>query len=230
MVLNLFLGILKFFQNEKYLDELISGVFRCTPPEIYRNNDEKGKSDKFESCFLSYRPERNDEPMILKVGDYEISDLLGLTIYNKNYTDSWMHCWFIFQLPKDEEALKLLNTEIQRMQQEFGNNYAFIPSANLKPFVNRLKKLSSKKMYCGSVKYSPEKHDWENLCKGLDFSYQREYRFLFGECSSSEKEPYVIEDPKGFGSLILKNPNLKLESNDKKVIWFELNKTNKTDT
>jgi len=221
---NQFLGLIKFFKNESYLDALISGCFHCTPPERYRLNEEKGIGDKYESCFFSYRPDRGDEKIIIKVADHEINpdDIVSATIFNRNDRDSWMHCWSIFRLPPDELALQRFKDDIVRMQSEFGNNYAFIHAHNLKPFVQRLTETSEKKMYCGEVKYSQYKNDWGNLCKSLDFSYQREYRFLFGECETSEMDFYIFHDPNGFDDYIQKNPEIKLENKDKKITWFQL--------
>jgi hypothetical protein len=58
--------------------------------------------------------------------------------------------------------------------------------------------------------------------KALDYSYQREYRFLFGECSTSEKEYYIFNNPDGFSDFILKNTDFKLQSDDGEQVWFDL--------
>jgi hypothetical protein len=60
---NQFLGLVKFFRNEDYLDSLISGTFHCTPPEVYRLDKQEGVSDKSESCAFSYRKDRGDNPI-----------------------------------------------------------------------------------------------------------------------------------------------------------------------
>ena len=219
---NQFLGLIKFFRNEEFLDSLRSGCFHCTPPEVYRLDKQEGVSDIFESCGFSYRKERNDEPITLKLGDMEITDALSITVHNRTEKDAWMHCWFSLRLPDDQGALDKLKTDIATMKSHFGSSYAFIPAPNLKPLISKLTDLSEKTMSYGEVEYSGDKSKWGNLCKSLDYSTQREYRFLFGECSSSEKDYYIFNNPEGFEDLILKNTDIKLSSKDGKQVWFEL--------
>jgi len=219
---NQFLGLVKFFKNEDFLDSLRNGCFHCTPPEVYRLDKQEGISDKFESCAYSYREERGDSPITIKFGDTNISDALGLTVHNRTEKDAWMHCWFSLRLPKDQKALVKLKGDVTKMKKQFGTNFAFIPAQNLKPLVSKLKELSVKPLFCGEVEYTSDKSKWGNLVKSLDYSYQREYRFLFGECSTFEKEYYIFNSPNGFSDLILKNTGFKLQSNDGKRIWFDL--------
>lgn len=60
------------------------------------------------------------------------------------------------------------------------------------------------------------------LVKSLEYSYQREYRFLFGECSASEIEHYIFNDLDGFSNLIFKNTDFRLQSSDGKKVFFDL--------
>lgn len=219
---NQFLGLVKFFRNEDFLDSLRSGCFHCTPPEVYRLDKQKGVSDKYESCAYSYREKRGDEPITITFGDIDISDALGVTVHNRTDKDAWMHCWFTLRLPKDQEALDKLKADVAKMKKQFGEHYAFIPAPNLKLLVSKLQGLSEKPLFCGEVQYSGDKSKWGNLVKSLEYSYQREYRFLFGECESSEVEYYIFNNPEGFSDLILKNTDFKLQSNDGEHVWFEL--------
>lgn len=219
---NQFLGLVKFFRSEDYLDSLIDGCFHCTPPETYRLDGQEGVSDKFESCAYSYRSERGDSPIVVKLGDIDIADALGLTIHNGQRKDAWLHCWFSLRLPNDEHSLSKLKFDISRMKKEFGEQYAFIPAPNLKPLVERLQELSDKTFSCGEVEYSGDRSQWGNLSKALEYSYQREYRFLFGKCSPSETQPYCFSNPEGFNDLIFKNAEFKLQSQDGEVVWFDL--------
>lgn len=219
---NQFIGLVKFFRNEKFLDDLISGCFHCTPPEVYRLDKQEGVSDKYESCAYSYRKERGDEPITVTVGDIDISDAIGITVYNRTDKDAWMHCWFTLRLPKDQEALDKLKNDVVKMKNQFGKHYAFIPAPNLKPLVSKLKKLSEKPLFCGEVEYTGDKSKWGSLVKSLDYSYQREYRFLFGECSTFETEHYKLNNSDSFSNIILKNKDLKIQSDDGEHVWFDL--------
>ncbi len=219
---NQFLGLVKFFRNEDFLDRLRNGCFHCTPPEVYRLDKQEGVSDKFESCAYSYREERGDLPITVKLGYIDISDALGLTIHNRKEKHAWMHCWFSLRLPKDQKALENLRDDVAKMKEQFGAYFAFIPAHNLQSLVSKLQDLSDKSLFFGEVEYTGDKSKWGNLVKALDYSYQREYRFLFGECTTSEQEFYVFNSPGGFSDLILKNTDFKLQSDDGEQIWFDL--------
>ena len=216
-------GLLKFFGNEDFLDMLIAGCFHCTPPEIYRLHGDEGVSDKFESCAFSYRPERGDTAVELQINGQVIEGLMDMTSHNGGEADSWMHCWFTLRTPEEQQGLDSLKSDIERMKKEFGVNYAFIPGPKLKPFISQLQSISDKKLRCSDVAYSADRSIWGNFCKSPKYDYQREYRFLFGECSTHEKEYYVLNDPKGFKEYILKNPDLRLKSRDGTITWLGLN-------
>jgi len=222
---NSFLGLVKFYRNEEFLDNLLDGGFHCTPPEIYRLDKQEGVSDKVESCAYSYRKERDDSPIVTKLDDVDLGDLIGFTAHNGTEKDAWMHCWFTLRSPSDQAGLDQLKRDVARMKKQFGNHYAFLPPVNLKPLIFRLNSLSTKESFCGEVGYSGDKSKWGNLCKSLGYSYQREYRFLFGECSPSEKDFYVFDAPKGFGDLIYSNSDVKLQSEDGSHVWFDLQNT-----
>lgn len=219
---NEFLGLVKFFRNKDFLERLIQGCFHCTPPEVYRLDKQEGVSDEFESCAFSYRLERDDSPIVLEINDQNIADILGLTVHNKTDQDSWLHCWFTLRIPKDQDDLTSLKNDLEKMKAQFGVSYAFIPASKLKPFVERLKCISEKPLYCGAVNYSGNPSEWGNLCKATNYSYQREYRFCFGECATSEKNPYIISDPAGFEEFIYNSPEIKLQSKDFSITWLEL--------
>lgn len=222
------IGLIKFFRNEEFLDKLISGCFHCTPPEIYRMSKQEGVSDKFESCSFSFRKERGDEQVVIEFDGFGLkekikeSDASSMTLHNGSKTDSWMHCWFCLRLPSDQDALESLKSDIQRMKDQFGSHYAFIINADIEPFIERLKKLSKKELTCGEVEYCGDRSRWGNLCKSVDYSYQREFRFLFGECSTSETDYYIFNNPETFSDVIHKNPDLKLQDKGGECVWFDL--------
>lgn len=220
---NQFIGLVKFFRNESFLDSLLNGCFHCTPPEIYRLDKQEGVSDSAESCAYSYREERGDSPVIMKFEGFDITDASAITIHNQIQKDAWMHCWFSLRAPKDQDDLEKLNHDVKKMKEQFGQHFAFIPAQNLRAMVSKLQELSEKPLSCGEVEYSDDKHKWGNLVKALGYSYQREYRFLFGECSTSEKDYYIFNNPDGFSDLIIKNADVKLQSKDGKHVWFDLN-------
>ena len=216
------IGLVKFFRNEDYLDSLLSGRFYCATPETYRLATQEGVSDKQESCAFSYRAQRNDPSISINFGHHNLSDAIAATIQNRSEKDAWMHCWFSLSLPEDQHALDRLKSDVYRMKHEFGNNYAFVPFANIQRLAEKLSQFSHKPMACGLVKYSSEPSNWGTLCKSLEYAYQREYRFLFGECSTNETAPYSLDYPERLDSLILKNEPLKIQNMDTFDTYFYL--------
>ncbi|WP_349913097.1 hypothetical protein [Acinetobacter pittii] len=221
MQANQFLGLIKFFGNEEFLDKLIEGCFYCNSPEQYRLDNQEGIGDPVESCHMSYRLSRNDQEIILTIDEHVITGIENLTMHNAQNRDSWLHCWFELRLPSDETALEKLNQTFIRMKSEFGKNFAFIPADQLKKFVEILQKNSEQPLYCGSVKYSDNSFEWGNLCKSMKYSYQNEYRFLFGECQPHDITPYIFDIKDDLRYIILKNPVIKIEDQNGHI-WFEL--------
>ncbi|MGC9402860.1 hypothetical protein ACP43V_10440 [Vibrio genomosp. F10 str. 9ZC157] len=217
------LGLVKFFRNEEYLDKLIEGCFHCTPPEVYRLANLEGVSDKFESCRYSYRDQRKDPKFNLKICGIDLSRVAReVTITNGFEHNSWMHCWFLLKMPSDESTLDELRSDIARMKSEFGEHYAFVPITKFASFVERLKKNSSKELFYGEVQYDHDKSNWGNLCKSNLYSYQREFRFLFGSCDVSEVDYYVFDNAGGLGDIVLKNEDIKITSKNGDIVWLEL--------
>jgi hypothetical protein len=222
MEANQFLGLVKFFRDESYLDKLISGCFYCKTPESYRLDKLEGVSDKFESCLFSYRTERSDSPIIVELNGEKVDGVVGVTIQKENDHDSWLHCWMSLRIPKDEESLEQLKNDIKRLKSEFGTYYAFIPANKLSAFVTLLNEISHQPLWCKEVVYSSDKNLWSPECKAAEYSYQREYRFGLGKCETSELSPLIINHDGGFHDFIIKSPEVKFESLDKEVIFFNL--------
>lgn len=217
------IGLVKFFRNEEYLDKLIDGYLHCQPPEVFRLSEQEGVSDKNESCRASYRKGRKgDIEYTIEIAGRTLNpeDVLGFTIQNGLSKDAWMHCWFTIRLPEDDVQLSSLKADIERMKQQFGGHYAFILATSIQTFADRLEELTDKRLIGREVVYTDDEAKWDNLTKSLDYSYQREYRFLLGECSTSEKESFVIEDSRGFSQWILKSPSLKFQNEEN--VFFDL--------
>ena len=219
---NQFIGIIKFFKNEDFLDELVNGVFYCTPPEVYRLHEQEGVSDKFESCSFSYRKSREDDEIILHINDRKITGHISLTVHNQQDKDSWMHCWFSLRLPQNEKSLEKLKLDIAKMKSEFGEQFAFIPAPSMSGFLDLIEGLSPLPMVCDEVEYSSDKSRWGSLCKSKGYSYQREFRFLFGECNTHETEHFIFSDPNKFSGIILKNPEIKINNKDNSITLLEI--------
>lgn len=216
------LALVKFFRNEDYLQDLVGGRFYCQPPERYRLEHLEGVGDPHESCSFSYREERGDPSIQVKLNDIDISDVNAITIHRSSDHDSWLHCWMSIRLPNDEESLAALKADVKRMKKEFGDKYVFIPAPRLRPFVDYLKTQAPLSMWCGEVLYASTPELWSSRCKAVRYSYQREYRFCFGECSTSELAPLDFRCSTALERFIVKDANLTLKSKDDLVTWFDL--------
>lgn len=212
---NDFLGLIKFFRNEEYLDKLIAGRMHCQTPETYRLSKMEGVSDRAESCMYSWRPTRGDVLKEVVINRHAIpsQDVVAITIHNGEPDESWLHCWFSLRMPGDLESLEALKADLQRMKAHFGRHYAFILNTNVRPFLSLLKDVSCKTVWASEVTYSEDVTQWGLNCKSPAYGYQREYRFGFGACAVSETEPYVFDHPDGFAYLILKSPEFVMSSN-----------------
>lgn len=220
---NQFLGLLKFFNNEQYLDLLMSGLVHCQPPEVYRIHDQEGVGDRFESCIHSWRSSRNDPALQININGVEISpsDLKAFTV-QQDGGDSWLSCWFCLRLPEDDDALELLKEDLVRMKREFGGMYLFLPAYNTRAFLERIKAASEKPVWAQEVAYCDESVSWSSRCKSTAFRYQREYRFGFGQCSVNELEPYVFECSGGFSDLFYRCPEFQLCHQETNEVFLDL--------
>lgn len=217
------IGIFKFFRNESFLDALISGTLYCNTPESYRLSNLEGVSDLNESCLFTFRPERGDENISLEINGKKISNIKRLTAYNPGLRDGWLHCWMALEIPKNDDELEALKIDVHRLQKEFGRNYAFISYEKIEPFLNILKNLFAEHhVVAGKVAYSEKSTDWSPSCKAILYSYQREFRFIIGECETNHVDSLVRTYEGGFSQYIQKSPEILLRIEGEDDPLFEL--------
>ena len=221
---NDFLGLIKFFRNEEFLDKLIAGRMHCQTPETYRLSKMEGVSDRAESCVHSWRPTRGDSINEVVINGHAIpaQDVAAITIHNGEPEESWLHCWFSLRMPGDSESVESLNSDLKRMKEHFGGHYAFIINKDLRPFLSLLQDVSSKRVWAGEVAYTEDVTQWGLSCKSPAYAYQREYRFGFGACRISAVEPYIFDHPDGFAHLILKNPEFVMKNDQDGSVLLDL--------
>jgi hypothetical protein len=219
---NKMIGIIKFFNDESYLDSLISGTFYCNTPEFYRQSKVEGVSDKNESCLFSYRGERGDDKIVLEFNGLEIKNIKSLTAHNPSPRDAWLHCWMALEIPKTDEELEALERDVLRLQIEFGRSYAFISSDKIAPFLNAIQILTPLQVTARKVDYCDKAINWSPICKDISYSYQREFRFLIGQCTTTQVEGLKLNRENGFSEFILKNPKIvfKLEGQTDPLFEF----------
>lgn len=216
-------GLIKFFREERHLEALLDGTLYCNTPEYYRLSASPGAGDRDESCTHSYRESRGDPPISLSIGDMNIDGLTEFTLYRGPIKDAWLHCWVAFQIPPDDEGLNRLVVDLNRMRTEFGPHFAFMPASSVKPFTERVQKLTPLKVMRGPVRYSENRSEWSVACKSRNFEYQREFRFVLGKCETSSP-PLQIHDPSGFRDLIFGSHALRLTDAETDQVWLQLDR------
>jgi hypothetical protein len=107
-----FIGLLKFFNNEEYLNDLMDGVIYCNTPEFYRLSNQEGLGDFHESCVNTFRKSRGDEAPVLKINGQELEGLTALTTHKGGAKDKWLHCWFALDYPQNDDELVVLTNEL----------------------------------------------------------------------------------------------------------------------
>jgi hypothetical protein len=110
------------------------------------------------------------------------------------------------------------------MRNEFGENFVFIPNKSFSSLISKLESSTTHKLDHGLVKYSTDNMNWSYGCKSSDYSYQREYRFVFGECSHTEITHAPIQTADNFNDLILANVPLQITDDITGSVWFHLDK------
>lgn len=219
------IGIIKFFKNEDYLDQLCNGKLFCNTPEYYRLHDQEGVSDPSECCNWSYRRSRGDVGGRIVIEGHTIQGITNITFRTTGAKDSWLNCWTTLEMPESDEQLDNLVNDINRIRSEFGLNYAYIPPSKINLFVDHIKTLTTNEVKAGQVIYSEEKPDWSPACKSMNYRYQREFRILIGECQELSVEPLIIENKEGFNDFIMKNISIAISSQDDEWVWLGLNGT-----
>ena len=219
-----FIGLAKFFWNESFLDLLLDGVFHCNTPERYRLDGSEGIGDPNESCMHAFRAKRGDKPVIIRINGKELEGLTAVTTHMNSLKDMWLHCWFSLDFPENDEGLLALTEDLKRVRSEFGEHFAFLPSANLREFTQRVRSLQDGPFERGRVEYSPNPEEWSVGCKAENYAYQREYRFGLGQCGHTSTESWSLKYEPGFGDLLKKNPDIQITDNETRKVWFKLSK------
>jgi hypothetical protein len=219
-------ALLKFSPNERFLDDLVGGTIYANTPEFYRLHDAPGVSDHHESVAFTFREKRKDPTPKLVVGDRELTDLTALTVRFDGGKDAWLHSWTAVTLPRDEISLRSLVQDLRRVQAECGPHYVVVPAVKINELMKRIAALTASKVAMRAVAYSDEMKDSSPVCKRKSFEYQREVRFLIGECGDHDVTPLILKDAAGFGDLMAKNVDVSMINRENGQHMFDLRGSN----
>lgn len=86
-------------------------------------------------------------------------------------------------------------------------------SDKIAPFLNTIQFLTPLQVIARKVDYCDKAINRSPICKDVLYSYQREFRFLIGQCTITQVEGLKLNRENGFSEFILKNPKIvfKLE-------------------
>jgi hypothetical protein len=225
-------GLLKFFDSDTYLDGLLGGRVYFNTPEYYRLASSEGRADPNESCAFAFRKHRGDPPVQMTFSDKEIKEILTLTISNGGCKPGWLHCWTALPVPATLEDLRQLCDDINRVREEFGKRYVFLPGNRIRDFAAQVQQ--SLPADCvdaldyGLVKYSPSSDDHDPGCKATAYAYQREYRFVLGECGHTDIAPRIVQHPTDFREMLAADPTIQIlpEDNSGLLLLLDANGCN----
>jgi hypothetical protein len=219
--LNRVVALIKFFENEKFLNDFVEGAIYCNTPQFYREHKGQGVGDKSESCLKYWDKEAGDNMPEFTL-DGEIKDLSNaknvLVFPSREHKDSWLQCWATVGSHNEFE------NDIDRIAKECGRYFVVLPIENLPEYEARLKKGLNTDFSHGLVSYSNDPLKFGLAVKGDVYAYQREYRFLIGECDKSNTKSRKFS----VGSLediVHVNGSLKFTKQDGTTIYFSNGKS-----
>lgn len=180
-------GLIKWGKRE-YLECLVQGALYLNTPEYYRVNAGKFFGDKSESCTNSYRAGRDETPPMLLGGDgVQLSalHLTAMTVYGVTSPSFYLHCWSMVSAWRNTAELNDLAADLQRQREELGPCFVALRARDIETLLARIQTVEPD-AWCSAVKYSPDPNSQGCACKYPQVSWQREFRFLVGECEEKE--------------------------------------------
>lgn len=209
-------GLIKFFSEEEHYLAFRNGSVLFRPPHYYRLCEEKGRSDRNESCLGYWDKELGDRIPHISINGHTMNheDIQSLLIYPLNeQKDSWMQSWAaIGPYTGFEDSL-------ERMIGEFGHYFVVLPASNIKIYAALLEKASNSVIRHGLIEYSDDPTKRSLIIKDSKLSYQKEYRFFVGECEKDEtKEKFLkLQD---VTNILYEANSIKFECPDGRILYF----------
>lgn len=211
-------ALIKFFSRKEHYLSFKKGTNLFRTPHYYRKDKSIGRGDITESCFGYWDKALGDEmPNIIHNGDkVNFDDAQSLLIYPAaEQKDAWLQSWAVIGPHNDFE------NSLEKMLNEFGTYFVILPASKIIAYKHLLAKTSGCKVHMGGVSYSDNPLERSLVVKDSKFSYQKEFRFLLGECSKDEKRDKKIQ-LQGLNKMLLEASTLKLASPSGEVKYCSL--------
>ena len=202
------LAYLKFVGEEQWLQDLKSGKFYCNTPKYYRNRYEAGVGDSQEAVAYSggFAQSGSVDPNAM-IGPVSVGQMLSqtglpnpsaiqnleITLTKEGHEHGWLHCWFVIDEVRDGFQLASLLTDLHRVREEFGCNYAILNVEGYSKLLRRFEECGIAQVRTARVGYSDNRFHTGIACKRLQYQYQREFRFVFSQCDTAEEQPRILE-------------------------------------
>lgn len=211
-------ALIKFFSEEEHYLAFKKGITLFRTPHYYRKNEDAGRGDRSESCLGYWDKQLGDElPNIINNGDkINLDDAQNILVYPAaEQKDAWLQSWAIIGPHNNFE------NSLAQMLNEFGTYFVILPATKISAYAHLLAKTSGCKVHMGLVRYSENPLERSLVVKDSKFSYQKEFRFLVGECSKGEIRDKKIQ-LQGINKMLLKASTLKLTSPSGEVKYCSL--------
>lgn len=212
-----YLGLIKFFREQKHLEMFLDGDIYCNTPEYYRLADAPGISDRNESCNICVRKSRNDLPLEMEVaGKYagEATDF----ILRSGRAEGWVQCWAILNVPKNDLEFDILTESFNRLKNEFGPYYLHVKPEQSHEMLSRMTSSLDINIEAKQVAYEEYPILGDSIFKKSNrFSYQNEYRIVFSECDTNNIDARIFKVNKGFRDLLDVNPKIEITGKSEKT-------------
>ncbi|PHI37257.1 hypothetical protein CBQ28_09595 [Pseudoalteromonas sp. GCY] len=202
-------SLIKFFSCREHLESFKNGSVLFRTPHYYRLCEEIGRGDQAESC-LGYwsRDSGHEFPEIYTEHGQALNlgSIKSLLVYPlKEQSDSWLQSWSIIG------KYNKFENSIEKMLKDFGPYFVLLPAQNINKYVSAITKITGLKVEHGAIKYSNDIMEKSLSVKGQTFEYQKEYRFLLGECDKSCKDDLAV-NISNMSTLLSNAKSLKFEN------------------
>ncbi len=192
-------AFLTFFREERYLQDLMAGKFYCNTPKYYRLNYERGVGDSQESVSYSgglalgnkVDPDERIGPVtigqMLKGSGAPAADQINdleITMTTEGREHGWLHCWFSVDELQDAHQMASFLNDLHRVREEFGHSYVILNAHGYQKLMERFEHCGVAPIRIARVGYSDSRFHNGIGCKRLEYSYQREFRFVFSNIHS----------------------------------------------
>ncbi len=203
--------LMKFFPNEEYKTQFLDGKIYCNTAAFYRKLDKEGAGDRCESAIISYyKGSEQNDGIKLTTGwgsefgknEIHIHAYDAFIIRQAGEMDAWLNCWYLLEVTTTEPQILIQNLE--RMLKEFGEYAVLLNMNKFEEFLRRIKKHSTKSVDFCKITYTDNPLELNKTCKLVRYSYQNEFRFMFGQCDYQYIKPYDdLLVPGGFRDLVM---------------------------